>query len=79
MKPKSISEALRDAVRTCPQNQNQLGQLSGVSPSVLSRFINERRALTLRVIDPLCEALGLELWPIQPAKERRNRKSKKKG
>ena len=71
MKRKPISETLREAVRTCPQNQNQLGQRSGVSPSVLSRFVNERRALTLRVIDPLCEALGLELRPVRPAKKPR--------
>lgn len=76
MKRKSISETLREAVRACPQSQNRLGQLSGVSPSVLSRFINERRALTLRVIDPLCEALGLELRPVRPAKKRRRVKSK---
>ena len=77
MKPKSISETLREAVRACPQSQNRLGQLSGVDPSVLSRFVNERRALTLRAIDPLCQALGLELRPIQPAGKRRKAKKKK--
>ena len=71
MKRKPISETLREAVRACPRSKNRLGQLSGVSPSVLSRFVNERRALTLRVIDPLCEALGLELRPIQLARKPR--------
>ena len=69
MRRKPISETLREAVRACPRSRNRLGQLSGISPSILSRFVNERRALTLRVIDPLCEALGLELRPIRPAKK----------
>ena len=79
MKRKPVSEVLRLAVRAHPESKNQLGQLSGVSPSILSRFLNERRELTLRVIDPLCEALGLELRPVRPAKGRRSRKAKKKG
>ncbi len=73
MTRKSVSQSLRQAVRdfSAKASQNELARRSGVHQAVISRFASGQREVTTRALDPLCEALGLELRPIQPARKSR--------
>jgi plasmid maintenance system antidote protein VapI len=63
MKRKSIVETLREAIEGSALNITQLGELSGVDKAQISRFVNEKRTLTLESAERIAEALGLELKP----------------
>ncbi len=61
MKRKSIVKTLREAIEGSDLNITQLGELSGVDKAQISRFVNEKRTLTLESAERIAEALGLEL------------------
>ena len=72
-----ISDVVRTAMRRDPRSQNKLAADSGVDGSVLSRFANSERSLTLNSADKICRALRLRLvqdsneGPRPPKKARR--------
>lgn len=68
----SVSETLREAIRRDGRSLNQLARDSGCDDSVLSRFMRDERTITARVLDRLCNVLGLDLRPA--GKSRRGRK-----
>ena len=61
MRRKSIVETLRDAIKNSDLNIKQLGKLSGVDKGQISRFVNEKRTLTLESAERIAKALKLEL------------------
>lgn len=71
MTRKSVSRTLRQSIRdfSAKVSQNELARRSGVHQAVISRFASGQREVTTRALDPLCEALGLELQPVRPAKK----------
>ena len=70
----TVTEKLRQAVETCGQTRNAIAVATGISPSVLCRFVTDGRGLRSANIDRLCEHLDLELVP----KKRARRTTKKK-
>jgi predicted transcriptional regulator len=57
---KSVSERLREAIRTCGMTQAELSRASGVPESGLFRFMIGQELRSTN-IDRLCRTLGLEL------------------
>ncbi len=60
---KTISEALREAMRRDGRSVTRIAADAGVAQAVLCRFYNGTRGLTLKVADRLAEELDLELRP----------------
>ncbi|MCA9289392.1 MAG: helix-turn-helix transcriptional regulator [Phycisphaerales bacterium] len=57
----TVTEQLRRAVETCGQSQYAISKETGVSTSVLSRFVASGHGLRSDNIDRLCAHLGLTL------------------
>lgn len=57
----TVSEQLRSIVRARGLTPYAVAQAAGLSPSVVSRFMNAERQLTTDTLDAVCAALGLEL------------------
>lgn len=60
-KRKLISEQLREAVRRADVTRYVISKQTGISQSILSRFLNNGAGLSLANIDKLCEVLGVDL------------------
>jgi transcriptional regulator with XRE-family HTH domain len=56
-----LEQQLRDAFRQSGWSIYRLAKDSGVSQPVVSRFVNEKRGITLATASKLAEVLGLEL------------------
>ncbi len=59
---KSVSEALRRAIRAYPASLNEKARLSGVDVGLLCRFL-QGRSMTTANVDKVASWLGLELRP----------------
>jgi hypothetical protein len=59
----SISTQLQAAIRNAGESVYAVSKGSGVPQSVLSRFVNGERGLSLESVDRLAEYLELELQP----------------
>ena len=59
----SVSEQLKTAIANDPRTMYALARDAKVSPIQIWRFTQNERGLTTKVVDRLCEALGLELRP----------------
>jgi plasmid maintenance system antidote protein VapI len=70
-----LGDALYGAIRRSGLTRAELSRRSGVAYSVVHRFCERERDLTLRVASRLAEAVGLELRPIK----RRRRQARKDG
>ena len=66
MATKTISNALRERVRSGGLSYNQIAQRSGVDISCVSRFAHDQRSLNLRAVDRLARLFDLELKPANP-------------
>ena len=73
-----LSEQLRGYVRNCGQSVYAVSQASGVSQSVLSRFLAGERSPTLDTAEKLVEVLGLELRPRRGRASPKPRKQKQR-
>lgn len=60
-KPQSVSDAVRSAIAESGLSAYALGQLAGVSRSVVSDFVAKRRSLTLETLDLVAPHLGLKV------------------
>jgi hypothetical protein len=61
----SLTDVLRDAIRTSGRRAYAVSQVSGVAQPILSRFLRGERGITLETADKLCKTLRLELRPIE--------------
>jgi plasmid maintenance system antidote protein VapI len=60
-KSKTVSEVIRDALRSSDESLRQIGARADVDVGRLSRFVRGQRRLTTDAVDRLCKALGLQL------------------
>ena len=71
---RSIGEQLRVAIRECGKTRYRISLETGISESILSRFVNRGAGLSLANVDKLCECIGVELVlkarSAKPAKKR---------
>lgn len=61
--PKTVSEAIREAIRAQELTAYAVAKRAGVSVDAVQRFLNGERGLTLATVDKVAVALGLELRP----------------
>ncbi len=57
----TIIDQLRNVIRDSGESEYRIAQATGVSASVLSRFVNGKRGITLEVAAKICEYLNLHL------------------
>jgi transcriptional regulator with XRE-family HTH domain len=67
----SLSDHLRRIVNQASMSRYAISKRTGIPQSVLSRFVNGERGLSLESIDKLAEVLGLEIRVKPGAKQRR--------
>jgi transcriptional regulator with XRE-family HTH domain len=60
-KTRTIVEQLQHAIEHSGQTQYAIAQGSGISQSVLNRFINGERGISLETAAKLCDYLGIVL------------------
>lgn len=68
----TVSETLREAIKTCEQTRYEISKATGVSNSVLSRFVASGEGLRSQNLDILAEHLDLVLVP-KTAKTRKTK------
>jgi transcriptional regulator with XRE-family HTH domain len=59
-----ISGQLREIIESRNLSGYAVGQLSGVSPGVVARFLGGQRGLTLDTVDRIAHGLGLRLVEV---------------
>ena len=62
--PKPIDAAWAAAIKKTGLTHYAIGQLAGVAPAQIDRFISGERGVSLATASKLCVALGLELRPV---------------
>jgi len=62
--PKPIDAALAAAIKKSGLTHYAIGQMAGVAPAQIDRFISHERGVSLATAAKLCVALGLELRPV---------------
>ena len=71
--PKRISDQLRAAIDASGLSRYRICKELGIDQATMSRFMSGERGLTLKVIDRLCEFLGLTLTQRRQVKRRKGR------
>jgi transcriptional regulator with XRE-family HTH domain len=66
----TVSGQLRDVIESRGQTHTELGKLSGVDPTVISRFVSGEREIRNGTFDRLAAALGLRLVEVARPKGR---------
>ena len=56
-----ITKQLRDAIHNSDLSEYEIAKASGVDPSIVYRFTNGERSLTLRSVDAIADVLKLNL------------------
>ena len=75
-----ISEQLREAIRRSGKTRYRISLETGISESILSRFVNRGAGLSLANIDVLCECIGVRLmWDAPKERVERRATAKRKG
>lgn len=64
-----LSAVVREAIEASGKTRYQISQDTGIAQSMLSRFVNGERGLSLAALDVLLPYLGIEVKP--PQKPRR--------
>jgi len=67
-KREPVSEQLRRLIRERGESLAEIGRQTGVSHTVLSRFLRGERGLTTFSLDRLCEYLGVALRKVRGRK-----------
>jgi transcriptional regulator with XRE-family HTH domain len=70
-----VSYQLRELIEARGLTAYGLGQLAGVDPGVISRFLRAERTITLDTLDRLADALGLRLVEVAARGRGRPRKA----
>lgn len=74
-KKTSLSDQLRQLIETAEVSRYRISQQTGISQSLLSRFIHDTAGLSVDSLDKLAEALGLQLIKTpKPAVKSRKKK-----
>ena len=66
----TLSESLREAIRSSSMSVYRLAKEAGVAPAVITRFLKGERDLRLATVEKIAEVLQLELVqrrPLEPA------------
>ena len=66
MKTTSISDQLRQFVRTADRSQRQIALSADIDPALLCRFLKGTSQLSSGSLDRLAAQLDLQLVPIKP-------------
>lgn len=66
-----VGDRLRTAILDAPVSRYRMARETGVSESILSRFVRGERGLDLTSIDRLAAYLGLDLIPATPKRKDR--------
>lgn len=66
-----ISDQLRDAISNSGLSRYRIAKETGLSESLLSRFMSSQRGLSLDAIDKLGLHLGFSLRTTRPSKNRK--------
>jgi transcriptional regulator with XRE-family HTH domain len=56
-----MEQTIKDRMKALSLTAYAAGKMSGISPTVIQRFLNGERGLTLATADKLCQALDLTL------------------
>lgn len=62
---------LKEAIQSSGRTHRDIAKAADVGPDQLSRFMAGKRDLTLATASRVCDALGLELAPKKPRKEKK--------
>ena len=65
MANRSAVTVVRDALRRDNRSITRLARDAGVSQSLVSRFVNGKRGVTIITMERLLGTLGLELRPLR--------------
>jgi transcriptional regulator with XRE-family HTH domain len=57
----SLSDEIRQAVDASGQSRYRIAKELGISESTMSRFMNRKGGLTLKLLDRLADLLGLHI------------------
>jgi transcriptional regulator with XRE-family HTH domain len=63
----TLSESLREAIRTSGLTVYRLAKLAGTAPAVITRFLRGERDLRLSTVEKIAEVLNLTLVQRSPA------------
>ena len=77
MKMKQFRDRLANAIQRSPITRYELSKQSGVSESILSRFVNGERGMSLDSIDSICAVLEVELTTRFDREKLQKRKRRK--
>ena len=64
----TVSGQLRDVIGSRGLTHTELGQLSGVDPTVIARFVSGEREVRNGTFDKIASALGLRLVEVAVAR-----------
>jgi hypothetical protein len=68
----TLSDTIREAIKTCGQSRYAISKTTGISQAALSRFIHGM-PMRSNNLDTLAELLGLEVRPKAKARSGRGR------
>ena len=74
-KKKPITDELRDALRHCETSRYRLSAETGISQSILSRFLAGTSDMSMASADVLAERLGVRLAPETAPKKKASKKT----
>jgi len=74
----AISDQLRQLIEDSNKSRYRIAQETGVSESVLSRFIHGQTDITLSNVDLVCKLLGARLTTDAPRVSRGTKKTSRK-
>ena len=81
-----LSDQIREAVLRAGKTRYRIALETGISESLLSRFVRGKAGLSMESIDKLCELIGARLeWedrgpqPKRPKRKAARSKTKRKG
>jgi len=61
VKPRKLSEQIRNAIRTADVSRYRIAQDTGITEAALSRFMSRQRGLGMDALDSLAAYFHLEL------------------
>jgi transcriptional regulator with XRE-family HTH domain len=73
MSAMSVSQTLRQAIRSSQQTRYAIAKATGISQAALSRFMTGERGLALESIDKLAPYLGLRVVAENKARKGKGR------
>jgi transcriptional regulator with XRE-family HTH domain len=57
-----LEQTIKDRMKSLNLTAYAVGKMSGISPTVIQRFLNGERGLTLATADKLCQVMDLGLF-----------------